>query len=184
MSPLEIHLWKRYHHGERRNYSTQMSPSQQNLKQVIYVSSAVGLPLPEEIERLLHVSRKHNEHDAISGLLLYHDGSFMQIIEGSEDAVDALFSRIRMDPLHRNIIKLHEGPTSGRLFPGWSMGFARPDTSKSSDKPSTLSFHDIRNDLAQIQRKDLRVGTLLDSYFRMFRTSYPLLGGFSALQTL
>lgn len=161
-----------------------MVPLQKNLKQIIYVSSAVGLPRTGEIDRLLHVSQRRNEREAISGLLLYHDGSFMQIIEGREDAVGALFSRICLDPLHRNIIKLHEGPASGRLFPGWSMGFARPDAPRSPDSPSTVSFQDVRNDLAQIQRKDLRVGTLLDSYLKMFRRSYPLLGGFPALQTL
>lgn len=149
-----------------------MCHSPSALKQIIYVSSSIELREPDELDGLLRVSRTRNARDGISGLLLYHEGSFMQLIEGGENAVDALFSRIADDPSHHNIIRLHDGPVAGRLFPTWSMGFAPLDMSRLSETEAAASFHDIRRNLADLLATDLRAGTLIDSYFRMFHASH------------
>lgn len=146
------------------------------LRQIIYVSSSIGLPEPDELDRLLRVSRTRNGRDGISGLLLYHEGSFMQLIEGGEKAVGALFSRIMDDPSHHNIVRLHDGPVAGRLFPTWSMGFAPLDLSRLSETGAAASFQDIRRNLAHLHAADLRAGTLIDNYFRMFRASHLIRG--------
>lgn len=57
-------------------------------------------------------------------MLLYVDGSFFQVLEGSADAVDALFARIALDPRHRSVVTIIREPISQRAFGEWTMGFA------------------------------------------------------------
>jgi len=75
------------------------------------------------LEDLLRASREHNASHGISGLLLFRDGCFMQLIEGSADEIRQLYDRIRRDPRHENVTTLDEGPRRERDFPDWSMGF-------------------------------------------------------------
>lgn len=52
----------------------------------------------------------------------------MQLLEGPEPCVLDLFSRIRADSRHKNIVLLHECRMRERVFPDWKMGFHRlPD---------------------------------------------------------
>lgn len=46
---------------------------------------------------MLAKSRSNNVRDGISGMLLYRDGDFLQVLEGPEDKVRAAFDR-RFDP--------------------------------------------------------------------------------------
>jgi hypothetical protein len=55
-------------------------------------------------------------------MLLYKDGNFMQVLEGEEAPVQALYAKIRRDPRHRGVLSLLQGPVDDRQFPSWSMG--------------------------------------------------------------
>ncbi|RYG46723.1 BLUF domain-containing protein [bacterium] len=95
------------------------------LFETIYVSASVkGLP-DEELQRLLKQSRTNNVRDGITGMLLYSDGSFLQILEGPKTAVTQTVSRILQDDRHHLMIVMTEGPIEERTFSEWSMGFAR-----------------------------------------------------------
>ena len=59
----------------------------------------------------------------ITGMLLYNDGNFMQVLEGEEEGVRDLFGKITRDPRHRGIITLLQEHQRERQFPEWSMGF-------------------------------------------------------------
>ena len=56
-------------------------------------------------------------------MLLHKDGKFMQLLEGPEHTVRALFAKIGKDPRHKQITTLLEGTTDERQFSDWSMGF-------------------------------------------------------------
>lgn len=90
---------------------------------VAYCSSATRLMSSEELVALLQTSRVNNERAGITGMLLYRDGSFLQIIEGEDEAVHATYARILVDPRHRNVIRLAQSPITERSFAGWTMGF-------------------------------------------------------------
>lgn len=90
---------------------------------VIYVSSAVKQFSSSELIELLEKSRKNNLEQNITGMLLYKDGNFMQLVEGEEEAVNSLESKIRNDLRHRNMIILLKGYIEHRQFSEWSMGF-------------------------------------------------------------
>jgi len=90
---------------------------------VVYVSSAVLLMSPTDLLDLLRNSRERNHVAQITGMLLYRDGNFMQVLEGEERVVDALQERIRRDPRHRGMICLLRQRLAERAFGDWSMGF-------------------------------------------------------------
>ena len=47
----------------------------------------------------------------------------MQLLEGEESAVRALYAIIIADPRHKGAISLLQGPVATRSFADWSMGF-------------------------------------------------------------
>lgn len=94
---------------------------------VVYVSSAVALFETADLVDVLEVSRRNNTRDAITGLLLYRGGNFMQLLEGDEDAVWRAHARITEDPRHRGIMTILQEPIEQRLFTDWSMAFGNLD---------------------------------------------------------
>ena len=75
------------------------------------------------IEHLLEVSRARHLQRGITGLLLFRDGIFIQVLEGETADVQFIYRLICQDPRHRSIVKLLEEPISARRFPSWSMGY-------------------------------------------------------------
>jgi hypothetical protein len=77
----------------------------------------------EELITILEISRDNNAANNITGLLLYHDGSILQILEGEEAVVKKVFNKISLDTRHKSVIKMVDGSTTKRNFEGWLMGF-------------------------------------------------------------
>ena len=93
------------------------------LKQIVYVSAAL-VPFDEEqLTVLLARARVRNALAGITGMLLYRDGDFIQVLEGPPDVVDATFTRIGADPRHRRVQVLLQRELAQREFAEWSMGF-------------------------------------------------------------
>ncbi len=90
---------------------------------IVYVSAAVEPFSKSALMELLQKARERNQRRSITGLLLYKDGDFIQLIEGERTEVQALFTTISKDPRHAGTIVLVEGEIEQRLFSDWSMGF-------------------------------------------------------------
>jgi len=90
---------------------------------LVYVSSAVKPFSQPALVKLLEKSHANNAKRGITGLLLYKDGNFMQVLEGEEDVVRTLYRKIARDPRHRGVITLSQGPLAARQFPDSSMAF-------------------------------------------------------------
>lgn len=91
------------------------------LRQVVYISSATRHFSPEAIEDLLARARANNERTGITGILIYHDLSFLQIVEGTRDDVDRLMARIKRDPSHTSLRIVQDESISERDFKSWAM---------------------------------------------------------------
>ena len=91
---------------------------------LIYVSSAAADFSSVQLRELLVRCEHNNRRNEISGMLLYKEGNFLQVIEGVEAAVLATYACIAADPRHNGLITLLQGPQRERQFPEWSMGFA------------------------------------------------------------
>lgn len=88
---------------------------------LIYSSMASPSIEESDLKNIIVAAEKNNSKDEITGMLIYHDGTFFQMLEGSKENVQAAFEKIRDDPRHSAIIKLFEGETSKRHFPDWKM---------------------------------------------------------------
>jgi hypothetical protein len=78
-----------------------------------------------ELLELLEAARVRNGELGITGLLLYAEGNFIQVIEGAPDGVELLYRRIKRDPRHRRFTPLLDHMIESRNFEGWQMGFER-----------------------------------------------------------
>jgi hypothetical protein len=63
--------------------------------------------------------------DGITGLLVFNGTHFLQIVEGSRDAIDDLLARLRRDPRHSGLEVRDERKIQARSFPAWSMELVR-----------------------------------------------------------
>ena len=108
------------------------------MRQLLYVSSTTRDLAPADLNQILTVSRANNAALDVTGLLLFIDGGFLQILEGEETTVRALYDRIAADPRHweTRLLLDRESP---RACAGWSMGFERP----SAEDPETAGMFGI-----------------------------------------
>ncbi|HEX8329741.1 MAG TPA: BLUF domain-containing protein [Hymenobacter sp.] len=96
--------------------------------QLLYHSRATQ-PLAEaEVYELLSQSRQANAAAQITGVLVYRDEWFVQLLEGPEAAVRATYARIRQDPRHTEVVTLAEAPARPRCFVPWRMALGRNTT--------------------------------------------------------
>lgn len=93
------------------------------MHQIVYLSSAVQKFTEEELKQILTRSRTNNERVGLTGILLYHDGNIIQVLEGPADRVTSTFKKISRDFRHRGIITLIDRKAAARVFPDWSMAF-------------------------------------------------------------
>ncbi|WP_295587822.1 phosphate-starvation-inducible PsiE family protein [uncultured Lamprocystis sp.] len=93
--------------------------------QISYISSATEPMHTDELLRLLQSCREHNAGNGVTGMLLYGNATFLQVLEGDEPVIDDLIERIRQDPRHTNLQILHRKTIERRQYSDWSMGFKR-----------------------------------------------------------
>lgn len=91
--------------------------------QIVYLSTATSLFKRDQLNELLEQARLRNDELDITGLLLYKDMSFIQLIEGPEQQVSELFEAIKSDDRHYNVRLLDKTLKTERTFRQWRMGF-------------------------------------------------------------
>jgi hypothetical protein len=90
---------------------------------IVYFSFSVNPFSTEDIDTILAQSRRNNAEFGITGMLLYMNGSVIQVLEGDEKAIERLFERIKQDSRHRDVTQVFSRPILNRLFANWSMGY-------------------------------------------------------------
>lgn len=93
------------------------------MQQLIYISHAVASVGEPELREILNASRKNNLACGVCGMLLYHDRSFIQVLEGATLDVKRTFARIQDDPRHHRVHILLSRDVETHEFSDWSMGF-------------------------------------------------------------
>lgn len=101
--------------------------------QLIYISAANQEFTEEELESLLRAARENNQAMDITGMLLFHEGSFIQALEGDQASVEKLYKKIGKDQRHVETKVLFRGMVSERDFKNWSMGFYRSNQSSAAN---------------------------------------------------
>ena len=92
------------------------------MKRIIYISKLAYALSNKEIESIGNISSQNNKQINITGMLVFFEKMFFQIIEGDDKAVDRLYEKIGNDPRHCDILRLKtEDDINERLFPDWYM---------------------------------------------------------------
>lgn len=93
------------------------------LFRIVYLSEATGsvgsglMPLID----IIGVSEQNNRRDHLTGVLMRHDGRFLQVLEGARADLNRVMARVSKDRRHDNLRVLSDQPISERLFPDWAM---------------------------------------------------------------
>ena len=98
-----------------------------DLIQLVYMSTAKMAVTDTELLAILRQSRENNAQHDITGMLLYKDHNFLQLLEGPEAAVMALYDKISRDPRHDSVTLVLKHHVAARQFGAWSMGFANAE---------------------------------------------------------
>ena len=94
---------------------------------LVYVSKAKQDLCYSDIQDILATSRKRNAELNITGLLIYRDNYFMQLLEGDEPSVRSLMSKIQLDTRHFDINIIVEEKGADRFYQSWSMAYCDGD---------------------------------------------------------
>jgi len=94
------------------------------LRSVVYVSRSAKPMSLDELGKLLQHARAANLALGISGVLLHHDGLFLQLIEGEPKVIESLLCKLTADRRHEGLLILVDLlQVRPRMFPDWKMGF-------------------------------------------------------------
>lgn len=103
--------------------------------QLCYASTATRDLSRTDLLDLLTQARTFNAEQGITGLLLFQDGHFLQVLEGEADKVRHLFKHIARDDRHSQVALVFEEFVSQPQYPDWSMGFQALDGSELMEFP-------------------------------------------------
>lgn len=123
------------------------------LIQLIYTSAAKSDMSQAELETILAKSVVNNTRDGLTGMLLYHEGCFMQAIEGEDAMVMATFERIGRDPRHGHVLMIEQSEITERAFSRFTMGFRRLVSADLAAHPGFTPFFTRGFDPASIGAK-------------------------------
>lgn len=108
--------------------------------QLSYISTATRPMTSEDLADILQVARAHNADKGITGMLLYSTGTFVQVLEGEEDDLDALLEAIKRDSRHTALHVLERKQIARREYPDWTMGFKRLGREDLAEIPGLNKF--------------------------------------------
>lgn len=108
------------------------------MRHLLYVSSSVGHMSDADVAQILHHARRNNTRNGVTGMLLFCDDNFLQLLEGEDATVETTFERIKHDTRHADVRVLLNERVSQRAFKDWSMGFEK--LQKTSDPDAEAAF--------------------------------------------
>ena len=110
---------------------------------LLYVSTATGLKSKDDLLEILAQAREKNARLGVTGMLLYKDGNFMQLLEGEEGVVRQLYDTITRDRRHFDSMVLMDEPVEGRMFDRWTMGFRDLSDPELQAQPGFTPFRQL-----------------------------------------
>lgn len=121
------------------------------IEQVVYSSTATHAVDAAALDDILAVSRTRNAAAGITGVLIYADDLFLQVLEGPGEAVAALIDRIAADPRHRDMTVSYRRIRGEPDFPGWRMACLTPDGATMAGwtgRAGTVSLAELQETIA------------------------------------
>lgn len=149
---------------------------------LVYMSKADPLVSNKELQRILKESIQWNTDHGITGMLIYVEGlfasleersinssvtgRFMQVLEGSKKEVEDIFSKIKLDKRHTDIVVLQREDKKFRDFENWWMGFQSFTLEEYSTLPGFFNLDSSFIDFAAEQSENRPLQFLKSFYQR------------------
>jgi len=90
------------------------------MKQLIYRSQPFGFD-NAMLGGILSAARRNNRANGITGALICRQDMYIQLVEGPDEAIDALYERILADDRHTDVKLAMSAEVDERMFPEWDM---------------------------------------------------------------
>lgn len=116
--------------GQEPNYT-----KHHDLQMLVYVSQYVGAADKSAfvINRIVNGAIPKNLKRVVSGMLYFHKGKFIQVLEGQPLDLEATMQAVGKASSHKNIEILARNPISERGFHEWNMGALNFDETQTID---------------------------------------------------
>lgn len=131
---------------------------------IIYMSRATTPLGEDQLRLLLEQARSLNAQQNITGMLLYGNEQFLQVLEGEESAVRATYERIRQDSRHRDMIAYADKAIQQRSFPEWSMAYHTPSPEQQCELASYVPPTRLRIERPGMTLADTQLLQLLRTF--------------------
>lgn len=141
------------------------------MRRLIYTSTARRAMSDSDIAKILSLSRLNNNIYNITGMLIYHEHRFLQILEGKADDLNATYARIRRDWRHSDCKLLLEESIVARAFSDWSMAHQNHADLLSQQK---LQLLDIGRLVNELEEEQLQNNPALYVFLKAFLSSYSI----------
>ncbi len=101
-----------------------MNVARSELSTLLYVSTMSPRTLISDVAVIARTSRRRNQEDRITGVLVFDGSSFAQLVEGPPEPIAALRARLEQDTRHFDMDVLHHGRAGDeRRFAQWTLGY-------------------------------------------------------------
>ncbi|UCA57688.1 MULTISPECIES: BLUF domain-containing protein [Aequorivita] len=113
---------------------------------ICYLSKQAETLENPELEKLFEFIVNMNPSLDITGALLYNNNFFLQVLEGSKNTVKELFSKIRKDKRHTDVLMIFDQQIENRIFQNYEANFSILKTESDIKSLNTyLSNYDFEN---------------------------------------
>lgn len=127
---------------------------------ISYVSTAHADLQEQTVIDIMNQADIFNKSQGITGILLYNERSFFQLLEGEKKTIEELYEKITDDYRHHDIIKFLEKPVSRLPFDGYMTDFIT-DTKKFDETKLKNYLHYIEVLSPESQKAIKRVMELM-----------------------
>jgi hypothetical protein len=128
---------------------------------LLYISTSRLAPDSQEkqLREILDASKRNNADLGITGMLVHGGGMFLQVLEGPDNNVLRIYSKILDDPRHTDSQIVLISVAEERAFPKWAMATL---------ELSGFEFQQIR-DMLDARKETIKSGLFFD-LVRIFTT--------------
>lgn len=121
-----------------------------------------------ELNSIIAKAKVYNKKAGITGLLFYHNNSFVQILEGDEESLNVLLTKIAQDNRHKNIQRIIDEPLGHRYFDNWHMDSFNISSKEEIDPSALRLFKEVYS-----LNFSLKTDKLIKFYKEMLNSQIP-----------
>lgn len=142
---------------------------------LIYWSQST-IPAEEELLKLREIlteAMRFNQMHDLTGVLYFGQGYFMQCLEGSQQDVDYIYEKIKLDPRHQSVTTMLIDHVEFRQFNNWEMSFIRQKSKElaffkqlgfDGFEPSGLTHHQLNEFLNYLYFESIQDSRQIAAY--------------------